>query len=386
MFKHIHIKGSPFRIRNLPNKTRCFSASAFSLSNRPTLLSILPNKRTINRLLFDNDSRLAYKKMLAILQSVYSNLDNPDNIRIPSYTKGNDLMTCKSLLSTIRNITNTTNKHLVDLENELVEQSAELGNNDAISILAFETIQDSKSSKEDYQYANNLITELSNLNHPLTFKLAGDLAFNKNFYEQAENYWLQFLKFENDTILASQVYNKLGMYYFNYLKPKADLTKAKLMFEKSIKFGELDNFIIQSHYYLGQLYSITDPQLSKYHLEVSASKGLKESFPSLGFLELNVFQNFSKSLEWFKLGVESNNDLTCLIGQFDCYIALNENVNATNILGKLINIQDKIIKVSKLNKSVPIEFESLMATNKSVLDIFFKTRKSFIKGLEQNIA
>ena len=102
----------------------------------------------------------------------------------------------------------------------MVEQAAELGNNDAIGMLAFEFIEDPQTSKEDYKYANKLIDNLTNLKHPLVFKMAGDLAFKKGYHNQAEIYWLQFIDLEaGDAYLAVRYTANLGIYYFNYLKP-----------------------------------------------------------------------------------------------------------------------------------------------------------------------
>lgn len=363
--------------RVIPNIVRSYSSVT---ANRPDLLTLLPGKRTLNKILFDNDSRLSYKKIIPVLKAVYTNIDFPESITLPNYVKGNDLMTCKQVLTSIRSTTNSINKNLVLLENELVEQAAELGNNDAITILAFESIEDPSTSKDDYKYANKLIDNLTNIKHPLVFKMAGDLAFKKGYHNQAEVYWQQFIDLEAETILASQVYANLGIYYFNYLKPKPDLTRARLFFQKSVKFGELDKFTIQAHYYLGQLYSITDPELSKHHLEIAAGKGLKESFPSLGFLEMNVFHNYEKSLEWFKLGVEGNNDLTCMMGQFDCFIYLKKLHHANGIFKNLVSINDKI-KIARTRKNIPADMEQSMNTNQSLLNLFFNTRKNSIKLL-----
>lgn len=350
------------------------------IPKRPELQTLLPGKRTLNKILFDNDSRLSYKKIIPILEAVYSNVDTPEQILLPKYVKSNDLMLCKLILASIRSTTNSINKNLVHLENELVEQAAELGNNDAITILAFESIEKPDTSKEDYKYANKLIEGLTELKHPLVFKMAGDLAFKKGYHNQAEMYWLQFIELELDTVLAGQVFANLGIYYFNYVKPRPDLTKAEINLKKSIKIGELDKFTIQAHYYLGQLYTMTDPILSKYHLEISASKGLKESFPSLGFLEMNVFKDYSKSLEWFKLGVESSNDLSCLIGQFDCYINLENYIQADGIYRNLASIYKKI-KEARSRSNIPKEILETMDTNQSLLNLFFNTRKASIQLL-----
>lgn len=351
-------------------------------TTRPILLSILPKKKTMNRLLYDNDSRLVYKKVMTVLNSVYEHVDNPEQIQLPKFASHDDLMVLRSILYDIRNMTHSFNKNLVDLENELVEQAAEMGNKDAIAMLAFEAIQKKDTPKEDYDYANKLIIQLSDTKHPLVFKLAGDLASSKGLYAQAAEYWNRFLELEDNTILASHVYANLGAYYYQDAAPRPDLNNAKVCFEKAITFGELDNHIVKAHYFLGQLYTLTDPELSRYHLQVSASRGLQESFPTLGFMELNVFNNISKALEWFKLGVESSNDLSCLVGQFDAHILLDNIPNALAILRNLDGIMEKLDRVIHTRlPNLPALYRDLAVNNLVLLDKFFTTRKDVITNL-----
>lgn len=349
---------------------------------RPALALILPKKKTVNRLLFDNDARLPYKKIMPILNNVYQHLDTPEEIRLPSYTGHEDLMDLRSILHDLRSVTNLVNKNLVDLENELVEQAAELGNNDAIAMLAFEALADAKTLKEDYDYANKLVSELTGQKHPLVFKLAGDFAFGKQYHEQAAQYWEQFLTLESDTISASHVYANLGTYYYHYLRPRPDLAKAQTYFEKAVAFGQLDSHIVKAHYFLGQLYSITDPILSRYHLEISASRGLQESLPSLGFLELNVFDNIPQALEWFRLGVEANSDVSCLIGQFDAHVRAGKEVNAINILANLKGLHEKLDKVfARGLENVPEAYRDAAQSNQTLLKTFFATRAATIRRI-----
>lgn len=345
-------------------------------SSRTALKDLLPSKKIMNRILFDQDSRLAYGKAMKIYQTVYCNLDDPDAIKLPKYTQSDDLMRLKEVLAAIRKSTNTINRNLVELENELVEQAGELGNNDAIAMLAFQTIQDPKTDKHDYDYANTLIDELSKLKHPLTFKLAGDLAYKNKAFAQAELFWLKFIDLEPNTIEASHVYSNLGIYYYS-MSPKPDLIRARYYLEKSLAYGELDAIILKSHYFYSQLFTLTDPKVAKYHLEICAGKGLKESFSSLGFLEMNVFNNCDKSLEWFKLGHEADGDLSCLIGQFDCYIVLKDLKHAMKVLQKIKAIQDSVLK-SK-NKKMPENIKATVNSNSMLLDMFFSTRQEQIQ-------
>lgn len=346
------------------------------LFGRPALLQLMPKKKMLNRILFDHDSRLNYSKVLKVYQSLYDNLDNPDDIKLPNFVKSDDLMVLRQVLSSIRKSTNTINRNLVDLENELLEQASELGNNDAIAFLAFNTIQDKTASKADFRHANSLIDQLSKLNHPLTFKLGGDLAYKNRLFDQAKHYWLQFLDLENNTTNASHVYSNLGIYYYT-LNPRPDLMKARLYLKQSITFGILDPTILRAHYYYSQLFTLTDPKVSKYHLEICASQGLKESFSSLGFLEMNVFGDYVKSLEWFKLGHEADGDLSCLIGQFDCFLLIKDIKLARTIVHKIMSIKDKIQKVNY--NDAPDSIKATINTNNALLDMFFSTRQSGIK-------
>lgn len=355
------------------------------LSSRPDLKSIIPGKRTFNRLLFDFDSRLLYKKVIPVLTHIYDHLDEPEQIRLSRKIKGSDLMIQKHILATLRIKTNTTNRNLVDLENELVEQAAELGDNDAITILAFESLNSAETSAEDFKYAQGLVNQLVEKKHPLVFKMAGDLAFQRSQYPSAAQYWQEFLELENDTVMASQVHSNLGVYYFSYFKPVPDLGLAKLHFEKLIKIGELDKYTVIAHYYLGQLYATTHPELARYHLEVAASQGLKESFATLGFLELNTFNKYEKAVEWFQLGDELNSDLTCLVGIFDCRVNLKQYQKAQKVLDKLEGISELIkkVKLKNLKPKTP-ELENSLKTNEMILNVFFDTRAKSIEEVEQN--
>lgn len=354
-----------------------------SSGGRPELLTILPTKRSLNRFLFDFDSRLPYKKVLPILQTVYDNLDTPQDIKLPKSVRGSDLMIQKHILAAVRTKTNTMNRNLVELENELVEQAAELGDNDAITILAFEALE--SGNKEDFAYAQKLVKELVEKKHPLVFKLAGDVAFKKAQYHNAAEYWTQFLQYESDTVMASQVCSNLGVYYFSHLQPKPDLSKARQYFEQSVQIGELDKYTVIAHYYLGQLFSTTNPEVARYHLEIAASQALKESFATLGFLEMNTFNQYYKAIEWFQLGAEMSGDLMCIMGQFDCYVAVKDTTNAEKILDRLIGISDKIQEV-RGKKMVPKsqEVRHTMELNESLLKMFFSTRAKDIAALENS--
>lgn len=281
------------------------------LSKRPSFYEVMPQKRTMSRILFDLDSKHPFNKLYPVYESVYKLLDTLEDAEIPVKVDANDLMVMKRALETIRTQTSTTNRHLLALENSLVEYAAERGNNDAVALLSYEALLG--DSDEDKSHAKKLISGLLQLKHPLTVKLSGDLCMKNSLQQQAEKFYLDFLELENDTFLASEVFKQLGI--LNFQKP--DLIQARYWFDRSIRTGPVDK-VAECHFYLGQLHGY-DPAKSRYHLETAASQGFKESFRQLGFLELNQFDNLPKALEWFKLGVELG-DYDCAVGLFDCFM------------------------------------------------------------------
>jgi len=267
----------------------------------------------MNRILFDLDSRHGYAKLYKVFEDVYKKLDTEEEPTIPKYVDASDLMIMKRCLETIRTRSHTTNRNLLDLENELTEKAAEHGNNDAVALLAFEAIMGKSSPEDDKLYAKKLVGQLLEIKHPLTIKMSGDLCVQNQMIQQAEKFYQDFLKLENDTFLASEVYKALGKLSFQ----KPDLVQSKLYFEQAVRTGPIDK-VAECHYYLGQICS-NDPERARYHLEASSSQGFLQSFQLLGFLELNYFDNLPKAKEWFKLGAELF-DLNCIIGLFDCFI------------------------------------------------------------------
>lgn len=326
---------------------------------RPPLRGLLPKKRIFNRVLFDQDSRLSYRQTLPVLEAVYKHIDEPANIALPKGVRGSDLMACKNVLGAVRLTTGAMNENLVALENELVEQAAELGDNDAIAMLAFGTVSKRVGNKgavedADFRHANSLISQLVELRHALVFKMAGDMAFKQGHHQQAAEYWNEFLAVEPDTIRASQVHVSLGTYYFTYM---LQLDRARYHFEKSVALGEHQPV---AHYYLGQLCATTHPETARWHWEHLAGRGLRESFAPLGFLEMDVFGNLAQAKEWFRLGAAAG-DVTSMVGLFDVQIRLGDNKAAHSVLVRLEELKSKVEKGSVTDDALTVFFDTRAA-------------------------
>lgn len=305
--------------------------SSVASQSRPSILELLPPKRFVNRILFDLDSRLNYKKVIPVLDTIYQSIPSGEDPIIPKYATPDDLMLFQKALKEIRQKTRTENRYLMQLENALVEKAAESGQRDAVSVLAFTAIKDQNNqfTDDDKAHARKLIKELMKLKHPLAIKLTGDMLYQSNALVEAEKMYMRFLELEKDTILSAEVHKSLGVIFFKDLRH----FKARTHFEKSIRLAPLDK-VYESHFYLSQLYSNDDPLRSRHHLQLSSSQGLRESLANLGFLELNYFNNADIAFQWFKLGAEIT-DITSLIGLFDCYMLKKEYHEAVNILDQL---------------------------------------------------
>ncbi|SCU81937.1 LADA_0C01948g1_1 [Lachancea dasiensis] len=338
-------------------------------SQRPPFYTVFPTKKLVNRFLFDLDSKLTFAKLYPVYESIYESLaPNGTPAHVPSSFQADDIMIMKKVLERLRRRTKSINKNLIGLENELLDRAAEMGNNDAISSLAFDVLRNpARSAPEDVVHAKTLIKQLYKMGHPLTIKLTGDLAFDNNDLLNAEKYFNQFLEVEIDTIRAGEVYCKLGTISFK----KPDLQEAERKFLESVRLAPLENVVL-SYYHLAQLYMDSEPVKARSLMESAASEGFKESFQMLGFLEMNYFHEYQKALQWFKLGMELY-DIECFIGYFDCSLKLNAPRRAKNCL-------DSMSKLSKTNESSAAVFQSFLNSRQAQItrlkscltDPFFK--------------
>ncbi|QLQ78011.1 hypothetical protein HG537_0A02580 [Torulaspora globosa] len=309
-------------------------ATISKLVSRPAFEEIFPRKRMINRILFELDSRLSFKKLYPLFESSYNGMDG-DEILLGSHVSGSDVMLMKKVLEKVRSRTKSANIHLLKLESVLLDKAAELGDKDAIALVAFDVLKDpSRNSQEDVNYAKLLIKDLYKREHHLTLKLTGDLALRSGERSRAAEYYRHFLKLEDDTYLAGEVYGQLGQMSFQ----NTDLLLAEQYFRKAIALSPLE-YSVHSYYYLGQIYMNSDPLKARTLMESCATQGYRESFKALGFLEMHYFGDLYKAQEWFKLGMELY-ELECFIGYFDCCVSLSEWTLAKKCLKSLEKMGD----------------------------------------------
>ncbi|CDH13013.1 related to MSS2-COX2 pre-mRNA splicing factor [Zygosaccharomyces bailii ISA1307] len=341
-------------LRGISSMRQYFTAS--QRKQRPLFHEVFPQKRTVNRLLFELDSKHTFNKLYPVYESIYNEMQREMDTKIPKSVSPSDLMVMKKVLEKIRHRTKSINPHLLALENALLDKSAELGNNDAIALLAFDVLRDPEhNTTDDVKYGKKLVKELYRRNHHLTFKLLGDLSLKSGNDVEASKYYLKTLQLEDNTYLAGEVYGQLGQ--INFRKP--DLNEAERCFLKAVKLSPLE-YSVHSHFYLSQIYMNSNPVKARALMENCATQGFRESFKALGFLEMNYFSNMPKAREWFKLGMELF-DIECFVGFFDCSLNLRDLSAANRCYNNML------------------QFGSVNETYKKIIDEFIKNRHQDIE-------
>lgn len=335
-------------------------ATASLSKQRPLFHEVFPQKRTVNRLLFELDSKHTFSKLYPVYESIYNAMQREVDTKIPKSVSPSDLMVMKKVLEKIRHRTKSINPHLLGLENALLDKSAELGNNDAIALLAFDVLKDPEhNTTDDVNYGKKLVRELYRRNHHLTFKLLGDLSLKSGNDVEASKYYFKFLQLEDNSYLAGEVYGQLGQ--INFRKP--DLSEAERCFLKAVKLSPLE-YSVHSHFYLSQIYMNSNPVKARALMENCATQGFRESFKALGFLEMNYFSEMRKAREWFKLGMELF-DIECFVGFFDCSLNLRDFSAANKCYNNIL------------------QFRSVNETYKNIIDEFIKNRHQDIEKAQK---
>lgn len=357
---------------------RFYSAAAPSVNGKPLLLDILPSKKIISRLLFDYDARYNFNKYLPVVESIYDSLPEVfgREAEIPDKFRGNDLLIFQRVLAQIRKQTHTINPLLLKLENELIEYAAERGSRDALCTLSFMALDESGEgwTEDDKVTAKKYIKELMEMEHPLAFKLAADRelkVFTESVNQKEEeklrkedkvaeaeilqtedstvdlsptsdmsfsnmtsspkqlsraiSLYNHFLTLDSKSTVAAAAHRSLGMIYFRM----QELVKSAQHFRHAVQLAPAtDN--AQAHFFLGLLNEV-DTVRARYHFQMAAKEGFRESFANLGYIELNVFHELNKAKEWFALGAELGVP-ECVIGLFDVAVRRKDWDKAKNIM------------------------------------------------------
>ncbi|CCD23364.1 Mss2p NDAI_0B03300 [Naumovozyma dairenensis CBS 421] len=284
---------------------------------------LFPSKRFINKILFEIDSDKTYHELLPKFTKLYQNTSY--SLRpLYDFQDSHELMLMNKILRQISKRQRMTNESFIKMENLLLERAAELGDNDAISMLCFNILKDNASGENDgdVKNAKKLVKELLEIEHPLTLKNVGDLCVVRHDNNEAKRYYNKFLQTvlhgnddnNSNVLLIGQVYEKLGEIEYQ----EGNFLKAEEYWLKCIKICKLED-CNKSYFYLGKIYLNSEPLKSKVLFENCATQGFKEAFKELGFLEMNYFKNYDKAIEWFKLGMELF-DIQCFFGFFQsCY-------------------------------------------------------------------
>ncbi|OEJ88553.1 Protein MSS2, mitochondrial [Hanseniaspora osmophila] len=293
------------------------------LTSRPRLKDILPKKSFFNRCLYDLKADNSFTSMYPTVKQIYKNM-GPDGsltkVKYPKWFTSTDLMNFKRCMENYRVQHKRINKNLFELENTLLKIAVDMNDSNAKALSAFYVLTKSTSFQKEIvlQAQKQLQMLYKNENNVLSMKLLGDLAFNGNNFQAAIKFYRKFITFENNTPLAAEVYKSLGEVLFKL----ARFEEAEECFLQCIRNCKTQESV-KAYYYLGQIYTVSDPLKSKQCFEICASEGFVESLSLLGFLEMNYFGDMVKSCEWFKLGKELG-DLKCYIGYFDLQWALKD--------------------------------------------------------------
>lgn len=340
-----------------------------------TFVDHFPRKKTVNKLLFDLNSRLAYNKLYPICVSLYHDVDNDTIQHVLQGVRGSDLVVMRHALERVRKRNRYTYKDMVELENKLLDKAAELGDNDAISVLSFRTLRQEITSEnevdeEEVSIARKLFKDLYSIEHPLTIKLLGDLSSDGGKSIEALTFYKRFIDIavkDNGKLLygsdelIGEVYGKIGEIEFSY---NSNMRKAEENWLKCLQLASVEN-ATRWCYLLSQIYMNSEPQKSRILLEKCAAQGFKESFPSLGFLEMNLFRNLQRAKEWFKLGMEVF-ELQSFIGFFDCCVSLNDWASALKCFRSI----EKIHKMDTFGNE---------SNHRTVIQNFMETRADSIE-------
>ncbi|KAL6948786.1 hypothetical protein ACO0QE_001259 [Hanseniaspora vineae] len=348
------------------NSLRKYSTEAPKmLISRPRLKDILPKKSFFNRCLYDLKADHSFNNLYPTVEQIYKNMGSEDSlgkIKYPKWFTSTDLMNFKHCMENYRVQHKRINKNLFELENTLLKIAVDMNDSNAKALSAFYVLGKSSTlPKETVLQAQKHLQKLyKSEDNALSMKLLGDLAFNGNNSQASIKFYNKFLTVENATPLAAEVYKSLGEVLFKL----ARFEEAEECFLQCIRNCKTQESV-KAYYYLGQIYTVSDPTKSKQCFEICASEGFVESLSLLGFLEMNYFGDMVKSCEWFKLGKELG-DLKCYIGYFDLQWELKDY---RECMFTYKSIQDMAKTSENATKALQTFEESRQSKIKLVLDL-----------------
>lgn len=284
------------------------------------------DKKTLRKYLYDARINLSYDQVISAYEACAK------DAALPKGVASSDLMDLKKVLEKHRKRTGKLERKHTELERQLVERAAEMGNNVAVSVLCYMTLTDKQSSQDDQQHANKLLKALVDQEYGPALKVSGDLAYGLGYPEPALVFYNRALVTtvgSLDLDSRSSCLRAAGLLSFQYRK----FVVAKDYLERAIDSASDPSQVYECHYYLSQLFE-EDKQRSRYHLEQAARFGLKESFAKLGFLLFHYFNDVEHAKDWYQLGTEIG-DLPCMVGLFDLYVKVGDVQEAVAILEAL---------------------------------------------------
>lgn len=305
--------------------------------------TLFPSKKLLNNVLFQMDSDLSSRKLLPLYEKLYEH--NELTSRDTAYANvPNVMFLMNRVLVELKQRTKQQPIPLHNMELYLLKKAAQLGNNDAIALLCFQILGSSQPktrSEEDIIRSQQLLKQLVEHNHPLSFKVLADLNAYMGKFDEGKKWYKQYLKavgtakVNNSDIRywgyqqKGEVLEKLGEIEFRE-GGNDNIISCEKRFLESISITPLKN-CTKSYFYLAMLYIKYDPNKAKVLLEQCCTQGFKEAFSEIGYLEMNYFQNPMKAREWFKLGMELL-ELQCFFGFFQCCITLKDWTKAHNCM------------------------------------------------------
>lgn len=352
--------------------------------------TLFPSKKLLNKILFQMDSELSSKKLLPLYETLYNKneLTSKDS---PYVNNPNVIFLMNRVLVDLKKRTKQQPITLHRMELYLLKKAAQLGNNDAITLLCYQILSSNSSSsakatatpenQNDFIQSQNLLKQLVKRKHPLSFKIVADLNCLMGQFEEAKRWYKEYLKavkpYDNLRFnfnigywgiqQRGEVLERLGEIEFREGGIN-NIISCEKRFLKAIQLLPLKE-CVKSYFYLAMLYIKYDPNKSKILLEQCCTQGFKEAFNEIGYLELNYFQNPKKGQEWFKLGMELR-QLQCFFGYFQCCIKLKDWVKAK----KCIETINKI-KLSNFTNEL----------DKENISIFLQLYKNDINLIEEKL-